>query len=99
MRNAIHALIVVLIIVIVIFIYRNYFEFKNSLVNSYIQSEASKYQDSTQAAKLITEAVNHILLSYELTKQVRDYASAANLEPERILVDSAIIQCKSMDYI
>lgn len=85
--------------VICLTVYRVFFEFKNSKVRSYIQAEASQYADKEAAYKIIHEAVQHILKSSDLTNQVRTYADAGKLERERVLVDTAILQCKKYNYL
>lgn len=99
MRTAVTAMILLLLVIAGVWFYKHFLEFNNVLVQSYIKSESSKYVDEKQAEKIITDAVNHILNSYSLTKEVKDYAKATNLEIERVLIDSAIIQAKSLNYL
>ena len=99
MRNALLAVIILFILLLTLWIYTHFFEFKNVVVQSYISSEASKYVQEAQAKQIITDAVNNILNSYTLTKEVKDYAAASGLELERVLVDTAVIQAKALNYL
>ena len=88
-----------LTIVVVMYVYRVFFEFNNRKVSEYIKMEADKYPDPATAYKVIHEGVMFVLNSRNLTSQVREIAADAKLSKERILVDSAINQCKALGYI
>jgi hypothetical protein len=96
---ALIALSVLVLVLISFVVYRVFFEFQNSLVAKYINEEASKYGNNTPVTALLTESVQHILKSADLTEQVRKYAEASGLEKERVLVDVALLQCRSFGYI
>lgn len=94
------AAIFFLLIIAVMFIYRVFFEFNNRKVRQYIMSETEKYgKDSTAAANVLHEGVMHILNDRFLTAQVRQTATAGNLEKERVLVDAAVLMSKNLGYI
>ncbi len=91
--------VVLFIAVIVVAVYRTFFQFKNSSVNAYIQQEANKYETPVQTAKILTDAVHHILGSRGLTNEVLDYAKLTGVEKEQVLVSAALSQAKSYGYI
>ena len=98
-KNIALILLALLLVVVVMFVYRVFFEFNNKKVRSYIQQEANKYPDPVAAYKVINDAVMFVLTDRNLTSQVREIAAEAKMDKERILVDSAINQCKAFGYI
>ncbi len=87
------------LVVIASIIYRLFFEFKNSDVKAYIAQEAVKYQNTVQATKIINDAVMHILGSYYLTKELRDYCAGTGIAKEQALVSAAIADANNRGYL
>lgn len=97
------ALGIIAFFVIVSFIYRYFFLFDKQKLATAINDEAKKYGNTDEtkaiASKLITESVEHILSSYNLTQQVKASASYKGVNQEEELVRVAVKQCESLGYI
>jgi hypothetical protein len=90
---------VVLLTIVFIAVYRYFFQFNNKLVKEYITDESNKYKDSAEVKKLITEGVQYILKSGDLTNQVLVMAKQNGTEKEQELVYSAVMRCKEFNYL
>lgn len=98
-KIAIIAFFIILFILLMVWIYKNYFEFNNQLINSYMERESSRYTDSSEAKKFIQEGVESILKNKDHIDQVKLYAKQTGLDKEKVLVDAALAQCKSFQYL
>jgi hypothetical protein len=98
-KIALIAFFILLFILLMLWIYKNYFEFNNQLINSYMEREASRYSESAEAKKFIQEGVESILKNKDYVDQVKLYAKKTGLDKEKVLVDAAIAQCKSFQYL
>lgn len=93
------AFVLVVLTLITVFVYRHYFEFKNSEVRRLINEEAAKWPgNESTAAGILNDACKHILNDWRLTAQVRKVAEATGIPKEKALVDAAIAQSFSLGY-
>jgi hypothetical protein len=94
------AMVAFFTVLLAVIAYRYFLEFNNAKVKAYIDEEAAKYGDNPDAArKIISAAVDHVLGSRSLLRQVRTYASVSGMEKEQVLVHTGLMQAASLDYL
>lgn len=98
-RNILILITALVTIVVALVIYRMFFQFNWKEIQGYIREEAAKYSDPRAAAEIITEGVENILSSHNLTQQALASARATKTDKEQELVNAAINQCISYNYL
>lgn len=93
------ALIIFFFIMLCVWIYKHYFEFNNDLVNSYIDREANKYQDSATVKDLLRDACNSALADKNAVAAVKKLAKVSGVDKEFALVETSLASLKSLGYI
>jgi len=80
-------------------VYRMFFQFNSTYIKQYIGEEAAKYKDKAAATRYITDGVEYILHSHNLSQQVLKTAKLNNSDKEQELVFAAVNQCKAFKYL
>lgn len=93
------ALLLVILIVVSMYVYRLFFMFDKKKLKQYIFDCASTTTAPDKASQLITDGVEHILSSIDLTAQVKLLAEIDGIDPEKALALTALRNCYSSGII
>ncbi len=87
------------VVMLALVCYRLFFMFDRKKVKEYSEQFANATGDPNTSYRLITESVESILKSQDLTKSVMVMAQITDTEKEKALVITALNQCYSNGFI
>lgn len=98
-RYILIAITALVTVIVALVIYRMFFQFNWKEIQVYVREEAAKYSNPGAAAEILTDGVEHILNSHNLTQQVLRNARATKTDKEQELVNAALNQCIAYNYL